>query len=116
MDWIKKNFDKFILALFAVGLLGVSAMIFLNTSGFAERFSAAVANPIPNDTIPKFDTEVIDEARRQLDTPTIWKQRAGPDAPNDGLLFTATRYIAAPLPEKVRDVAVGPRSRIMPRD
>ena len=116
MDWIKKNFDKFILALFAVVLLGVSAMIFMNTSGFEERFSAAVANPIPNDTIPKVDTAVIDEARRQLEQPTIWKQRAGPDAPNDGLLFTATRYIADPLPKKVRDVAIWQHSRLKQLD
>ena len=112
MDWIKKNFDKFILALFAVGLLGVSAMIFMNTSGFDERFSVAVANPMPNNTIPAVDTAVIDEARRQLEEPAIWKQRGGPDAPNDGLLFTATRYIADSRgPQKPRDVMIWQHSR-----
>lgn len=97
MDWIKKNYDKFVLALLSVALLGASAMIVMNTSGFEERFSAALANPPPNNQIPAVDTAVIDQARRQLEQPVIWKPRSEPDAPNDGLLFTATRYIGPPL-------------------
>ena len=96
MDWIKKNVDKFILALFAVALLAVSGMLFMKTSGFEEGFYAAVANPTPNNQIPAVDTVVIDEARRQLEQPNIWKQRNEPQAPNRGLLFTARPYIVGP--------------------
>jgi hypothetical protein len=95
MDWIKKNYDRFTLAVFAAALLGVAVMMFLNTSGFAERFSAAQANPAHNNTIPAVDTAVIDSARQQLETPAIWKDR-DPKEGNGGLLFTATRYLATP--------------------
>ena len=95
MDWIKKNFDKFILALFAVGLLAVAAMLFMKTSGFEERFSVAVANPMPNNQIPKVDTAVIDDARRGFEQPAIWKPRNEPDAPNVGSFFR--RRVTSPI-------------------
>lgn len=106
MDWIKKNYDKFILALFSVALLGVAAMLFINSSGFEERFSAAVANPAPNNQIPAVDTAVIDEARRALETPNLWKQRNEPEASNKGRLFTARHYIAGPGGPGIVETAV----------
>ena len=98
MDWIKKNYDRFTLGVFALGLVAVSAMMFLNTSGFAERFSAALANPGHNNTIPAVDTAVIDQAKQQLENPTIWKvrepNREHPEGDqNGGLLFTPDRFI-----------------------
>lgn len=92
MDWIKKNYDRFTLAVFSAGLLGVAVMMFLNTSGFGDRFTAALANPPHNNTIPAVDTAVIDSARQQLEKPTIWKERDPDKDPNGGLLFTATRF------------------------
>ena len=112
MDWIKKNYDRFTLAVFAAALVAVSVMMFLNTSGFAERFSAALASPPHNNTIPAVDTAVIDAAKQQLETPTVWKERDSDKDQNGGLLFTADRFIAGPQgPEKVKDRAIWVHSR-----
>src|SRR5678815_2782850 len=92
MDWIKKNYDRFTLALFAAALLGVAVMVFLNTSGLGERFSAALANPPHNNTIPAVDMAVILSAKQQLEAPIIWKERDPEKDQNGGMLFTATRY------------------------
>ena len=75
MDWIKKNYDRFTLAIFAAALVAVSVMMFMNASGFGDRFAAAQANPSHNNTIPAVDTAVIDSAKQQLESPTIWKER-----------------------------------------
>src|SRR3954463_14662252 len=96
MDWIKKNYDRFTLALFSAVLLGVAVLMFLNSSGFSERFNAAIANPPHNNTIPAVDTAVIDSARQQLENPTIWKERDPDKDGNAGLLFTSDIYIAGP--------------------
>lgn len=112
MDWIKKNYDQFTLAVFAAGLVAVSAMTFLNTSGFSERFSAAVASPNPNNTIPAIDTAVIDQARQQLEQPTVWKERNAETDQNGGLLFTSERYIATGRGlKKIKDDALWMHSR-----
>jgi hypothetical protein len=87
MDWIKKNPAQFALALFALGLIGVAAMLFLNTESFAERFSAAQAAPNKSRKLPELDTGVIDEAKRQLNTPKQWAS-----AVHKGLLFTSEKY------------------------
>ena len=39
MDWIKKNPDRFILALSAVILIAVGALLFLSAQGFREKFA-----------------------------------------------------------------------------
>lgn len=104
MDWIKKHFDQFVLALLGAVLIAASVMIFLNTSGFEERFEAAMRTPARNDQIPKMDTVVIDEARRQLEQPTIWKARSAKTDPNAGVLFSARRYIVDPSTGKLKPV------------
>jgi hypothetical protein len=45
MDWIKKNYDQFVLALLAVLLVAVSVLLFLKTQSFADAFSDAAAAP-----------------------------------------------------------------------
>jgi hypothetical protein len=113
MDWIKKNYDRFTLAVFAAALVAVAVMMFLNTASFGERFSAALANPSHNNTIPAVDTAVIDSARQQLDNPTIWKERDPEKDANAGLLFTADRYIVGPHGlEKITGTASWTHSRL----
>jgi hypothetical protein len=111
MDWIKKNYDRFTLAVFAAALIAVAVMIFLNLSSLGDHFAAALANPPHNNTIPAVDTEVIDSAKQQLETPTIWKERDPDKDSNGGLLFTSERYIAPPL-GKIKDKASWIHSRL----
>lgn len=87
MDWIKKNFDQFILALFALVLLAVSTLFVLRTQGFGEQFSGAMSMPSKSREIPALDMERITEAQRQATSPGTWKST------NHGaLLFTSERY------------------------
>ena len=112
MDWIKKNYDQFTLALFATGLVAVSAMMFWNARVFSEHFSAATASASHNNTIPAVDTAVIDQASQQLEKPTAWKERDAENEQNGGLLFTADRYIATGRGiKKIKDDALWIHSR-----
>jgi len=107
MDWIKKRYDQFAAALSAIALIAVAVMIFLNTTAFQERFSAVMTTPSRNDQIPAVDTAVIDEARRQLEQPAIWKPRAPETEANGGRLFSATHYIVGPegRPIKIKEAS-----------
>jgi hypothetical protein len=87
MDWIKKNYDKAILGLLALALIGVSALLFLNTQSFGEKFSDAMTAPNKSKKIPEVETALIDAARQQLTSPKLWNSRN-----HDGLLFTGSKY------------------------
>jgi hypothetical protein len=87
MDWIKKNPDRFILALFALILVGVAVVLFLSAQSFGEKFSEALQNPPPNNTIPAVDTARITEAKTAFETPKVWKSNN-----HSGLLFTSEQY------------------------
>jgi len=87
MDWIKKNYDQFILALLAVALLGVSAMLVLRAQGFAEQFSGAMSMPSKSKDIGALDIDRIKEAQRQAGAPASWKAET-----HGNLLFTSERY------------------------
>src|SRR6187401_32128 len=87
MDWIKKNYEKAILGLLSLALIGVSVLLYLNTQSFGEKFSDAMAAPSKSKKIPEVDTAVIDSARQQLTAPKAWASRN-----HDGLLFTSARY------------------------
>ncbi len=95
MNWVKKNYDQFTLALLSVILLAVSVLVILRVTAFPERFASALANVNPNNTIPAVDTEVIDRAKKEFTEPNIWTVAPlqGDDARNGGLLFTADRFV-----------------------
>jgi hypothetical protein len=88
MDWIKTNYDRFILALFAVALIGVSVMLFLSTQKFGDKFAEVMTSPPKNNKIPEVDTAKVTEARKSFDQPLIWKS-----ANHGRLVFTSERYV-----------------------
>lgn len=87
MDWIKKNYDKFILAVFAVLLIAVAAMLFLSAQKFGDKFSEAMSSPPKSNKIPEVDTGKIAEAKKSFETPTLWKSQV-----HGGRLFTSELY------------------------
>lgn len=89
MDWIKKNYDRFTLALFAAVLFGASVLLFLNTQGFATKFSEAQSNPSKGRKLPDVSTTRIDAAVKDFNEPTKWQQ---PPTLHGGLVFTSERY------------------------
>jgi hypothetical protein len=106
MDWIKKNYDKFILAVSAVLLIGVGVMLFLSTHGFAEKFSEVLTTPPKSDKIPEVDIAKIKEAEKSFNEPAKWKADV-----HSGLVFTSESYVVKD--GKLEKVATGsvPHSR-----
>jgi hypothetical protein len=94
MNWIKKNYDQFLLAIFAAALIGVSVKLWMDASGFGERFSSAFSSPAHSTAIPATNTPEIEQAKQQLDKPTAWRARSADpkDGKNGGMLFTGDRY------------------------
>lgn len=89
MDWIKKNYDRFILALFAIALIAVSAMLFLSAQGFGEKFSDVMSASSHSNKIPEVDTVKIAAAKSSLDKPVTWS--TNPKI-HGGRLFTSELY------------------------
>src|ERR1700722_7611968 len=73
MNWIKKRYDQFLLALFALGLLACAILIFLRIQSFGDRFADALANVPPSEKVPPVELERIDEAKSKLEKPPEWK-------------------------------------------
>lgn len=111
MDWIKKHYDQFALALLAVALIAVSIMLILTTQGFREAFAAATTTPPTRDKVPPLVLEPIEEAKKALANPPFWnevesKDVGGEAARKRGSLFVADLYIldqATGLPVKPGD-------------
>jgi len=87
MDWIKKNYDRFILAVFAVVLIGVAVMLFLSAQKFGDKFAEAMSSPAKSNKIPEVDTARITAAKKSFESPTVWKSDV-----QGGRLFTSEPY------------------------
>lgn len=87
MDWIKKNYDRFILALFAVALIGVAVMLFLSSQKFGEKFAEAMSSPAKSNKVPEVDTARITEAKKSFESPVEWNSTV-----HSGRLFTSEPY------------------------
>ncbi len=98
MDWIKKHYDQFALALLALVLLAFSVMLILRALSFADGFSAATAVAIPRDKVPPLVLDRVEEAQKALETPPQWAEpdshQQGPNIPKKiGSLFVSDRYV-----------------------
>ena len=66
MDWIKKRYDQFALALVTVLLLAFAVMVLLKTGSFPEKFAEAAATVPPNNKIPPVALSEIERAKVAL--------------------------------------------------
>lgn len=94
MDWIKKNYDRFTLALLALALLASAWVLWSNVNGFAGNFDAAMQTPVEDNKVVAVDTAKIDEARERFEKPVEWKPREAGAGKflHSGLLFTSEPY------------------------
>lgn len=96
MDWIKKHYDQFALALLALILLACSVMLLLKAKSFGDGFSAATATMITRDKVPPVSLEMIDQAVATLKNPPQW---AEPESQGQGAekkrgsLFVSDLYV-----------------------
>ncbi len=76
MAWIKLNYDRFLLAVFALVLLVCAGLLINSARGYSEGFSSLQNQPAPNAkpevTVDKKD---IDDKLDKLATPDLWKPR-----------------------------------------
>lgn len=89
MDWIKKHYDQFTLAVLSTALLGVSGFIIFKATSFKDSFTDLETAPTRSDKIPPVDTSVIQSAQKQLDQPLTWAH----DTKRNGFLFVAHKYL-----------------------
>jgi len=103
MNWIKKRYDQFLLALFTIALLICAVFIFLRVQSFGEKFSDAVATVPPNNKVPAVKLDEIDAAKEKLQNPPAWTSPTDKEGkPTRGSLFIAEHYMinSAGVPEK----------------
>lgn len=99
MDWIKKHYDQFALALLALVLLACSVLLIQRVQGFGGAFSAALANPKPKEDVPPLVLSSIEAARKALEAPPQWRENDSRAQEEDGKtrkrgsLFVADRYV-----------------------
>ena len=98
MDWIKKHYDQFALALLALILLALSVMLILRAQGFGSTFAAATATAIPHDKVPQVPLDSIDAAKDALEHPPQWAEIDSHDDPpalpkKRGSLFVSDPYV-----------------------
>src|SRR5450755_2738520 len=88
MDWIKRNYDQFILALVALVLLGLSGYLIKSTLDFQQTF-AGIRGEVPHrNTIPPADLSELAKANTSLGNPAIWTPKQ-----EDASMFVSVPYI-----------------------
>jgi len=101
MDWIKKNYDRFVLLLLAIALLASSACMIWTVNGFPERFAPLQAK-VPHGTkVTSLETEAMDRAKESLVKPAAWGVH-----PNQ--LYVARKFVVK------RDAATGQDTLVDP--
>lgn len=98
MNWIKKRYDQFLLALLGSALLICAVLILLKVKSFPERFTDALASVVPNNKVAPVPLERIDSAKTELEKPHLWTVTAK----DLGSLFVSEHYIIGEggVPEK----------------
>lgn len=98
MDWIKKRYDQFLLALASVLLLAFSVLIILKKGDFSNKFTDALAAVPVNSKIPPLVLDRVEEAKVILEKPPVWtiESKADKDKKTRGSLFVSELYIIGP--------------------
>lgn len=75
MAWIKQNYDRFLLAVFALVLLICAGLLINNARGYNEVFKS-LSDQVPKNTkLPPVPEKDIAEKQQQLTTPAVWQPR-----------------------------------------
>ncbi|MEO6847970.1 MAG: Amuc_1099 family pilus-like system protein [Chthoniobacterales bacterium] len=87
MPWIKKHFEKILLVIFALTLLGSAIYIYLDSQTFLAEYSHRNAQQPPNNTLPSFPIQDIDQGFANIKNPPVWTLHA------DHSLFVSRPYV-----------------------
>jgi hypothetical protein len=88
-NWIKRNYDQFILILVALGLLVISGFIINSAVGFQQIFAGITAQVFQNNNVPPLDMSALQQTTAALQNPARWELNE-----NQGSIFVSVPYIA----------------------
>ncbi|MEI6338005.1 MAG: Amuc_1099 family pilus-like system protein [Verrucomicrobiota bacterium] len=86
MEWLKKNYERAILAFAALLLLVSGGLIINNVSGFSEQFTGRNSSKRADNTIKPYPTEKLIAASGLVKTVPAW-------GVHDGSLFVSRPYV-----------------------
>ena len=75
MNWIKQNYDRFLLAVFSLILLVCAGLLFNNARTFGATFDPIRKEPTKLRKIPPVNPEVVKADEKALTTPQLWEAR-----------------------------------------
>ncbi len=75
MTWVKLNYDRFLLAVFAVALLACAGLLFNNARNFHSVFAGLADEKPQKSKIPPVATDAVVENQQKLAKPDIWPAR-----------------------------------------
>lgn len=104
MTWVKQNYDRFVLALFAAALLACAGLLFNNVRNYNDVFNVLKGQVTQNRTLPvNVDPKNVAAEVTNLDTPDTWAARM---IDNRRLpLFVSVPYIAKTIVDPVNGTA-----------
>ena len=77
MNWIKQNYDRFLLGLFAFVLLVSAGLLINNAHGYSDVFGSLQNRPVPDPKpVVTVDKDDIDRKLEKLAAPDLWKARS----------------------------------------
>jgi hypothetical protein len=106
MNWIKKNYDQFILGIVALVLLGLSGLLINNALSFQQIFASIKGQVYKNNNVPPIDTTDLKNAVAALKNPAQW-ELSNADG-TEGSLFISIPYVASADGTTLIDPRTGP--------
>ena len=86
MEWLKKNYEKAVLAITALVLLACAGLIISNVQSFPEQFAGRDSSKPQDNTIKPYPTDVLLAAVDRVKNPRTW-------GVHDGSLFVSRPYV-----------------------
>ena len=105
MTWIKQNYDRFLLAVFALVLLVSAGLLITNAHGYNDVFASLQKQPVASSKPPvSVDTKEFDEDMTKLADPDLWKPR--PLGKYQLPLFVSVPYVSKDENGVMKKVAI----------
>ena len=101
MDWIKKNYDRCLLLLLGVALLGSTVGLVLSIKSYPERFAPIQAAVTHKQKVTSLETEALERAKGSLIKPAAWEN-------HNGSLYVSRKYVARHDDATGKDLLINP--------
>ncbi len=86
MDWLKKHFDRVILAVMAIIVIACAGLIISNALSFGDVFAQSKTPPRQNNDVPSPGTALVKQRISSIEKPKDW-------GIHQGSLFVSDPYV-----------------------